>query len=207
VNNKKNTLLIDLQYIPCVNWIINSIEYKHIKILLLDESPKMSFRNKTYVLGSNGLITLSIPIKGGRDKKQLVKDIKINNNYNWQVLHWKTIESCYKKAPYFEHFEHVLKPFYQTQYEFLFDFNFKMISKIFSICKIESKIELINDNIFEFDKEELTDLRNQITPKNYLSSSCYKYSQVFEDKIGFQQNVSCIDLLMNDGLNLLKTKF
>lgn len=203
MNTLKNALLIDLQYIPNINWILNSIKYKNIKILLSDDSQKMSFRNKCYVVGSNGLINLSIPLKGGRDKKQKVKDVKINNDYKWQLLHWKTIQSCYKKAAYFEYFEHVFQPFYQNHFEYLFDYNYKMISKIFIFCKLDINIKLEESKII-MDENEFCDLRNSITPKNYLNTEYYKYTQAFEEKIGFFPNVSCIDLLMNDGLNFVK---
>ncbi len=200
----KITVLIDLQYLPNINWILTSIKYKNVKFSLSDISQKMSFRNKCYVVGSNGLITLSIPLQGGRDKKQKLKDIRINNDYQWQILHWKTIQSCYKKSPYFDHFEYVFKPFFQNHFEFLYDFNFKMISKIFSICKLETELSLEPQLNLDTENTEIHDLRNSITPKNYLENDCIKYLQVFEDKVGFKPNMSILDLLMNDGLNWVK---
>lgn len=197
-NLKINSLIIDLQYIPTISWLLNSIKYKNIKINIFEQSQKRSFRNKCYVVGSNGLICLTIPLVGGRDNKQKVKDIRINNNYKWQLLHWKTIESCYKKSPYYDYFEQVFKPFYQNQYEYLFDFNLKLTNLVLSTCKLDSQIEIVDDS---FNKQDVIDMRYAITPQNYNEQNQYSYSQVFQEKIGFYPNVCCLDLFMNDALH------
>ena len=44
------------------------------------------------------------------------------------------------------------------------------------------------------------DVRNEWLTKNFQNnSSAFIYPQVFEDRIGFQQNLSILDMLFNTG--------
>ena len=53
---------------------------------------------------------------------------------------------------------------------------------------------------FELAGNKKIDYRNQWLPSNYLEKEPrIVYSQVFEDKLGFQKNVSILDFLFCNG--------
>ena len=56
-----------------------------------DNYQKQTLRNRAYIYGANGKQALNLPIKhvGGDTGRQLFKDVKVENNFPWQRLHWK----------------------------------------------------------------------------------------------------------------------
>ena len=71
-----------------------------------DNFQKQTARNRTHIMGANGKLMLNIPLKHSRGgDRQLTRDIRIENNFPWQDLHWKSLCSAYRSSPYFEFFE------------------------------------------------------------------------------------------------------
>jgi hypothetical protein len=161
----------------------------------------MSFRNRCVVAGSNGLINLSVPLKNGRNQKLLFRDVKIDYSTNWQLQHWRTIVSCYNRAPYFEYFAEIFCPFFEKHYEFLFDLNRDIIQTIVKYLNNNQSIVVFDG---DYEPAKVPPL-SYCSPKNFQAlSHPIKYTQVFEEKIGFQPNLSILDLLFSEGLNAKK---
>ena len=163
---------------------------------------KMSFRNRCVIVGSNGPIHLSVPLKDGRQQRNRITEVKIDNTTNWQDQHWRSIESCYARAPYFEYFEMKFQPFYQQSYENLFDFNQTILKTLLSIFKSTTTLSVTES--YSKEISEYKDLRNTFLPKNYatIPSSAIQYTQVFENKNGFLPNLSIIDYICCEGVKL-----
>jgi hypothetical protein len=200
LNNNNKTYIIDNQFFGCINSYSKLIQYSNIKIEQFDNWQKMSFRNRCVVAGSNGLIHLTVPVEKGRDQKSLYKDVRINYTGHWQKQHWRTIFSCYGKAPFFEYYRFWIETFFlEKKFEFLFDMNLEIMDWVCSILKCVGKYSLTHS--FR-QGNEIVDYRNKWLPKNFQSGEGgIKYFQLFEDKIGFQSNLSILDLLFCEGPN------
>lgn len=196
--NKELILIIDNQYFPCVNWFKKSIEFSNIKLSLNERWQKMSFANRCVIAGSNGLINLSVPIENGRNQKLVFRDVKIANDINWQVQHWRTIFSCYGKSPFFEFYKDGIRPFFEKKYKYLFDLNFEIIS---TVNKYISNNQIVTMYEGEFN-EEMERRLTYCTPQDFQKQpDPIVYMQLFEDRIGFQPNLSVLDLLFMEGPN------
>ncbi|BAV06238.1 WbqC family protein [Filimonas lacunae] len=162
---------------------------------------KNSFRNRCVVAGSNGVINLSVPLVNGRDQKVLYKQLKIDHTQNWQVQHWRTITSCYQKAPFFEYFAPGVESLLTKQHEYLFEANLEIITWLKKVCKLKVTIGETSDYVPEYTGDGITDARNAIRPNNYQQSPelVSPYYQMFEDRIGYQPNLSILDLLFCAG--------
>src|SRR5215216_1327217 len=99
-----NSIIIENQSFPIITWTKYLFCKKHIILFSWESYPKMTFRNRFVVAGSNGLIHLSIPLVNGRSQKIPFKDVRISYREKWQLNHWRTITSCYNKSPYFEYY-------------------------------------------------------------------------------------------------------
>ena len=205
----KEYLLIDNQYFPVFNWFKNSLLKTNIILVSYESYQKMTFRNRCVVAGSSGLINLSIPLVGGRVQRIPFKDIRICNQENWQLNHWRTITSCYSRSPYFEFYRDSLEPFFLKRADFLFDHNLSILYSLKQVLGFNAEFT-VTDQLDEAltGGAIIEDLRNKWLPKNFQEdNSAFYYPQVFEDKIGFQPNLSILDLLFNTGpeaLNILK---
>ena len=200
---KKIVQIIDNQYFGCVSYYNSLFKYSNTKIERCDNFRKMSFRNRCTIAGSNGLVNLTIPVVGGRNKKQLMQDVKIDQTQAWQQQHFKTILSCYGKSPFFEFYRDDVEKLLKCQQSFLFDFNFEILIWLKKILQLPGEIEVTDNFIVSYDSSDIIDNRNKCLPKNFqqVDSHSIIYQQVFEERIGFQKNLSILDLLFCEGPN------
>lgn len=187
---------------PNIGWWMQVV---HADKLLTDTGEhfqKMSYRNRYRVGGSNNSILLTVPLTNGRDQHIPVKDVLIHNKENWQVQHWRTLTSVYRRSPYFEHYEGMLQRLFETRYELLADLNRDALQWV--MAQLRLKTELTATEIYEKEyPNEVQDIRN-VKAGSVVHP---KYYQVFEDRTGFLPNLSILDLLFSEGpaaMNILK---
>ncbi|OYY10997.1 MAG: hypothetical protein B7Y66_04305, partial [Sphingobacteriia bacterium 35-36-14] len=173
--------------------------FKHIEFEEYEHYQKGSFRNRTIIPGANGLIPLSVPLQNGRDQRALFKNIKIAYKENWVLQHTRALDACYMRAPFYEFYRDSLFAILTSQEEFLMDLDRKLIQWVLKMMKANLTIGLSTS----YQKElatEFQDGRNQLLPNHTNSlGEQVQYAQVFEDRIGFQPNMSILDLLFCNG--------
>ncbi len=162
---------------------------------------KSSFRNRCILPGANGLINLTIPVSGGREQKAIYRDILIDQKSKWQMHHWRSIFSVYGKSPWFLYYQEELEKLYQLKSKFLFDWNLECNS--WAQKKLGLNLSFIRfDSGFPDSNEIITDEQDRIMPNNFQQSLIkpeLRYAQVFEERIGFQTNMSILDLIFCEG--------
>ncbi|WP_108821158.1 WbqC family protein [Dysgonomonas sp. Marseille-P4361] len=169
-----------------------------------DNYIKQTYRNRCSIVSANGPIALSIPVVHSSKEKTQMKDIRIAEHGNWQHMHWNAIVSAYNSTPFFEYYQDDFYPFYHKKYSFLFDFNEELRMLILEILRIKLPEIVYTDSYqTKFLSDEL-DLREVIHPKKDWTETdpAFKsvpYYQVFDQKFGFVDNMSIIDLLFNMG--------
>lgn len=192
-------LIIEYQYFGSINYINTLFHYSNIEFEVYENFQKMSFRNRMVLAGSNGLVHLSIPLEKGRDQKQPIRDVRISYSLPWQQQHWRTIESCYNRSPFYEFYRDGLENLYATKPAYLVDFNRDISNWLWKVLKIPSGFSETS-SYQAHPSPTVTDMRNRWMPKNFQSDGFnIPYRQVFEDRIGFQPNLSILDLLFCSG--------
>ncbi len=191
--------LIELQYFAPIISIKISINDTDIQFPLYERFRKMSFMNRAIIPAANGLTTLSIPLVGGRETRQVLKDVRIDNSQNWQLRHWRTITSAYRRSPWFEFYEPGLAPFFEKRYDLLSEWNLELMR--WTIRTLKANIELSTLDQRSPGTGPLQ--QRPCKPSDFQNPMYTKdlpvYPQVFQDRLGFQPNVSIIDLIFNEG--------
>jgi len=172
-------------------------------VLLVDGSEhfeKMTLRNRYIIAAADGPLTLSIPLTEGRQQRKPMKEVLICNKTKWQIQHWRTLESVYRRAPYFEHYEPELRPLFEQPFERLLDFNMATIGLLLKLQGAPQQLQL-TDSYHAIYPDAAADLRKQCSSaKLPLSASAFPaYHQVFADRTGFLPNMSLLDLLFAAG--------
>jgi len=198
---KKSTIVIENQYFICSNLVNSLFTILNIEIEQCENWQKMGFRNRCVIAGPNGLINLTVPLENGRNQKRLIREVRIDNSVRWQKQHWRTIVSCYGKAPFFEYYSNWLDHFYQKRFIYLFDMNLEILNWVIKTMKISVNLSLTKEFI-KIYPDNVIDYRNRWVSKNFQHDASFiKYNQVFEDKNGFQKNLSVLDILFCEGPN------
>lgn len=192
-------LLIDYQYFGMVNYYKMLFQFKHIEFEEYEYYQKGSFRNRTIIPGANGLISLSVPLQHGRDQRALFRDIKIAYKDNWVLQHTRALDACYRRAPFYEFYRDSLFSILTSQEEYLMILNKRLIT--WTLKMLKAPIDISATNRFQKIVDDgTTDARNLFLPnQNDALVTGISYSQVFEDRIGFKNNMSILDLLFCNG--------
>ena len=198
-----NTVLVEPQYLPPIEFFCATLHAGDILIEAEEYYTKQTYRNRCYILGANKILPLSIPVING-NKKILMKDIKVDHEQKWANEHWRSIQSAYGKAPYYEFFSDYFEREFQKRHKYLIDLNEQMLTICLKLLKHQKSFTRTKTYHKEAESTIL-DLRGIISPKeNYTKRQIYQpaeYIQVFGKD--FAANLSIIDLLMNEGPNAL----
>ena len=193
-------IIIHPTYFPNIFSFKTIINSTNILFEVNDHYVKQTLRNRTSIHAANGKLNLSVPVKFSSTKKEKYKDIKICYDSNWQKIHLKSIESAYKNSPFYDFFEDYFINSYNKKEKFLVDLNFSSIRLIFEILEKELNCNFTNEYLEKY--VDLTDYRSLLTNKNFNEKVDFKnYTQVFQEKNGFIENLSSIDLIFNKGLD------
>lgn len=195
----QSSAIFPLFYLPPVGYFSGLKDFDYNFLLEKEEHfPKQTYRNRARIYSPNGHLDLIIPVIKGSKVHTKIKDVKISNDFNWQRLHWKSFESCYRNAAYFEFYEDEFSHFYHTKFEYLFDYNLQLLEWLFKQLKKEPSFGFTTEYIKEVDPA--LDFRSKIHFKQPTTAAEFKpYFQVFDDREGFKPNLSIVDLLFNQG--------
>jgi len=195
----KQKILLELHYLPCIQYMSKLVSYPEVCIEKQENYQKGSFRNRCAIAYPNGPLTLSIPLKKGKNERLPITKTAIANDQAWQKKHWAAIRSAYGKSPFFEHYADDLEAIFNTKFDFLFDWNLALLEEVIALLQLPIKITLTAAYQMPAP-EHCLDFRAKITPKAPKASPdltfiAKRYPQVFEEKVGFLPNLSVLDLL------------
>lgn len=191
-----NNILIHPTYFPSISHYVAMLKADSITFEMEDNFQKQTNRNRMYIYSPNGIQMLNIPIKHSKEKHQKYKDVRIENDFGWQKNHFKSLEAAYRTSPFFEYFEDDFRPLFEKRHEFIMDLNLE----IFELVNRALGIKIIPEKTTEFfhDVPNFIDLRHLANGKKD-TTQLETYTQVFNDKHGFINNLSILDLLFNEG--------
>lgn len=183
-------------YFPSISQYVAMANASEIVLETHDNFQKQTNRNRMYIYSPNGLQLLNIPIKHSKQSHQKTKDIQIENAFDWQKQHFKSLEAAYRSSPFFEYFEDTIHPIFQKKHQFLLDLNIQTLEIINSCMRINYTFKATEE--YWHSSPIKNDFRSLADGKKD-QNSFDEYPQVFQEKKGFLNNLSVLDLLFNEG--------
>ncbi|CAM1362391.1 conserved protein of unknown function [Tenacibaculum soleae] len=166
-----------------------------------DNYQKQTYRNRCYIYGANGKLSLNIPVKHLAKKgRKKTKDTLVDNTVNWQQQHFKSLQSAYRSSPFFEFFEDDIQQIFTKDYTYLQDVNIDTHLFITDALQISSTYTKTTG--YEVSPT-IVDYRNLAVAKKGIEIQTEHYIQMFDDKHGFLSNLSILDLLFMEGPNAI----
>ena len=189
-------IILHPTYFPSISHYTAMVQAEEITFEVEDNFQKQTNRNRMYIYSPNGLQLLNIPVKHSKEKHQKFKDTRIENDFDWQKNHFKSLEAAYRTSPFFEFFEDDFAPIFEKKHEFMMDLNFQIFEIVNECLGIDLPFTKTNEYFHEI--EDKTDFRYLVNGKKDTFVND-EYTQVFEEKHGFIPNLSILDLLFNEG--------
>lgn len=194
-------ILIHPSYFANIAHFVAMVRAERISLEMDDNFQKQTYRNRCYIYGANGKLSLNIPIIHTQKERQKYRDVRILNEDKWQSQHWKSIQSAYRTSPFFEFYEDELKPLFESVPEKLMDYNLNCFEVICNCLQLDFNISKIST--YQKAPLDLIDYRALVNAKKEPIFAFEPYTQVFSNKHGFLSNLSILDLLCNEGPNAL----
>lgn len=194
-------ILIHPVYFGSIEYYYYLTQNKQHTFEIFDHFQKQTYRNRTYIATAQGKHLLYVPIKHVGIKNvnshQILKEVQIAYEEDWQKVHWKTIQIAYRTSPFFEYYEDDLVEIFEKKHTYLVDLNFHTLEVICGLLGIDIPINTTQK--YEAQPTEVIDLRNLTISKRESDLHFPEYTQVLQKHHGFIKNLSILDLLCNEG--------
>ena len=186
--------ILPVAYMPSVEYVARLLREESV-VDLGEHYIKRSQRNRAQILSANGVMSLTVNVENANRPRQRITDVRIDYSKRWQHQHWVSIMSAYKSSPYFDHYAHLLEPYYKREWRYLVDYNMEYLSTLLRLLGVEDKVNISEKYVAA--REDDVDLR----PKHNEGSTfvAEPYFQVFSDRMPFVANLSILDLLLCEG--------
>ena len=191
-----SNIVLHPSYFPSISHFVAIAKADLVTFEMEDTFQKQTNRNRMYIYSPNGIQLLNVPIKHSKEKHQRMKEVKIENDFDWQKQHFKSLEAAYRTSPFFEYFEDDILPIFKKKHTFLMDLNLETMAIVSKCLKLEFDYNETEEYFHQVDDK--IDYRNLINGKKD-TTQFDTYIQVFGEKHGFLNNLSILDLLFNEG--------
>lgn len=189
-------ILLHPTYFPSISHFVAMAKAGSITFEVEDNFQKQTNRNRMYIYSPNGVQLLNIPVKHSRTAHQKFKDTKIEQAFDWQKQHFKSLEAAYRASPFFEFFEDDIRPIFEKKHVYMMDLNFEALEIVSQCLGMELSYQKTEEYFHEVG--DIKDYRYLANGKKDISVF-EPYTQVFGEKHGFINNLSILDLLFNEG--------
>jgi hypothetical protein len=177
------------------------------------------FHNRNRIRTVNGWCWLTVPIVHGYP--QTIKDVRISGA-NWQRKQKALITHSYERTPYFKDYFPIIERVIDAENEWLLDLDLKLIEELAGVLGI--KVNMVRSSQFPYlgeeKNEKLVSMCKFLGADTYLAGSggkAYVDESLFaaanikvkwhryvhptypQSYLGFEPNLSIIDLLFNSG--------
>lgn len=221
-------MLLSTAYFPPVAWFAlaardmtlspDRVLPSSVLLEACENYQKQSYRNRCYILASDGPQMLQVPVVHGHKVEDSVRgmslrgpvsspmriqSVQVDYSTPWMLRTQRALDTAYETAAWYEYYRDSLFSLMDEKPETLWGLNLSLINWCLEKCAIACKIESTAD--FAAPGSVADDYRYAIHPKrpdDVLQQLGLErpYYQVFRERMGgFVPGMSILDLLFNEG--------
>ncbi len=182
---------------------------------------KQDWNNRNRIKGAGGPMWLTVPVATNGTDNILLPDVRICNEHNWRLKHWRSITSCYGRARYFDQYAPFFEEVYRRKWDSLNELNNCMLLWLLEVLGIKVRFLRASELRFEGTKSDLVlDMCRKLDAKTYIFGTLgrdyarvedfqragiepifqnYRHPEYPQLHGSFVSHLSIIDLLFNAG--------
>lgn len=186
-------VVIESHFLPSLEYFCAMSSYNNVMLECHEHYVKQSYRNRCYILSSNGHERLTVPLTMKHGKVP-VSSVQIDYSNRWQANFWRTFQSAYAKSPFFDFYADELHAEIFSGERQLTDLN----RRILSLCLkwLGWKKSVTPTTTYE-PAPSFHDLRGVISAKSGFENRTFYHPHPYQQVFGkaFVPNLSIIDLI------------
>jgi len=187
-------LVLHPSYFMDVISLVHAYHAQEISWDLHDSFVKQTYRNRCLIAAANGKLSLQVPIIHSKTAHAVpYAAVAVDHSQPWASNHLKSIKSAYKSSPFYDYYAHEIQELYANVPEKLQEWNLLTARYLFNRLHINALQTASDDYTANLTASRL------ITAKTPPLHPVEPYMQVFQEKHGFLQPLSGLDLLFNEG--------
>ncbi len=209
-------------YLPWLRYM-HKLASCDVFVLLDDvQFTKNGWQNRNRIKGSQGPVCLTVPVRDAAFKP--ICAVEINPQSAWREKHWKSLLLTYGRAPFFRQYGHIFERMLAKRWDMLAPLNCHLIGALCEAFKIRTPVVLSSTlGVEGTGTQRLVRICQTLGADCYLTGAyaaanyldehmfadqgirvgiqvweCPRYRQQFPGT-GFLPDLSCVDLLLNEG--------
>jgi len=192
------TALIEAHYLPSIAYFAALQSAGEILLERYEYYVKQTYRNRCRINTANGRVQLIIPVIA--HGKMVITDVRLDFTQKWLNNHWRTVQSAYGKAPFFDYYADDLHHILFQKVRFLYDLNYRLLSMCLKWLKWDMPIKE-TEYYTQIVPSDVFDLRSAINAKKLEQCHQFYYPVMYNQVFGntFVENLSLIDLVFCEG--------
>ena len=199
-------MLLSTAYFPPVAWMAlaardftlspDRVLPSVVQLEACENYQKQSYRNRCYILASDGPQMLQVPVVHG--PSPAIREVRVDYSTPWILRTQRALDTAYETAAYYEYYRDGVFALLEARPATLWELNLSTLR--FLLEKTGVACELSPTASFAAPDTQPDDYRFTLHPKRPGLLPERPYYQVFRDRLGgFTPKLSCLDLLFNEG--------
>jgi hypothetical protein len=197
---KMTNCIAGIQYLPSVEYFAHWMHHGNIVFEIHEHYQKRTWRNKTSILGPQMALSLTVPLRKGKNHEMLITKVEIAYDEIWTKAHMNSIRTAYGKTAFFNELEDDLVSIFNSTPKYLWELNLQFIQLIISFFPGEWNIEYTHS--YESSRpDSIFDLRKGVPAgrTSLMKSSYPLYEQIHHFTNSHLPNLSILDVLCHLG--------
>jgi hypothetical protein len=163
-------------YLPWLGYFDQELSVDRFVIYDDVQYDRRGWRNRNRIKTPDGPVWLTVPVEQKGKYDQIIRDVKIDNDRPWKKKHLGTIESFYKKAPYFEKLFPELEKILSKDWEYLWEMDVAVAEWLNGVIGISTPITLASElNAVGQKSDRLLDICRKLSATEYYSGAAARH--------------------------------
>lgn len=154
---------------------------------------KQTYRNRCDIPSANGVLSLSIPVDRPNGSKTVLDQVLVSDDENWRARHWRSIQSAFQSAPFFDYYGMEVEELIFTEQTNLLKLNQCILERMITWLDLTTELSFTD----EFQVPIQNDPRDILVSKQKGAEyTKAPYIQVFPSDEGYNERISMLDAIM-----------
>ncbi len=188
---------------------------------------KNGWQNRNKIKGSQGPVLLTVPVSDASFKP--IGAVKIDDQTHWREKHWKSLQTSYGRTPFFARYKEDFEHAFAKPWDLLAPLNSHLLDVVCRGFGVPAKtVQSSTLGVEGKGTERIVEICRRLNATQYLTGAfaaaghldahlfadagitvvtqaweCPRYRQPFP-ALGFVPDLSCVDLLFNEGPDSLR---